>query len=92
MEEHKSELNQLKNMGRMTEQWLNRVGVFTRDDLETLGPVGAYKLLKQQGIKPTMNVLYAIEGALTDTHWLDVSAQTKAKLRAEAKTLKLERA
>lgn len=83
--ERRSELAKLKNIGRTTEAWLNAAGVFTRADLERLGPVEAYLLLAREGYPVSLNLVYAIEGALTDTHWTALPADTKADLRRAVK-------
>jgi len=80
----KSEIVLLRNLGPRSEAWLNSIGVYTRDDLARVGAVGAYHLLKLRGHNPSLNLVYAIEGALRDKHWADLPPEVKARLQHEA--------
>lgn len=77
----------LKNIGPVSTEWLRAVGVTSREDLERLGSVEAYRLVKEHGFNASLNLLYALEAALQDIHWTALSSQTKAKLKAAAKLL-----
>ncbi len=77
-----SEIACLRNLGPKSEAWLNAVGVFTRDDLERVGAVVAFKLVQQHDFAPSINLLSAIEGALRDIHWTDLSPEVRDRLRA----------
>lgn len=41
----KRKLLPLKNIGPKSEQWLNAVEIYTRKDIERLGPVNIYNIL-----------------------------------------------
>lgn len=71
----------LANLGPKSGQWLNAVGVYTRRDLEALGPVNAYRLLKQHGYPVSLNLVYAIEGALRGLDWNRLPLALKTELR-----------
>lgn len=60
---------QLKNLGPKSAQWLNAIGIHTRADLQALGALAAYQRVCAAGCKPSLNLLYALEGALRDCHW-----------------------
>jgi DNA-3-methyladenine glycosylase I len=77
-------LSQLRNLGPASEKWLNAIGVRTRDDLEQLGAVTLYKLLKDHGYNATLNMVYAIEGALRGIDWRQLPAPLKAQLKTAA--------
>lgn len=77
----------LKNIGPVSMKWLRVVGVTSREDLEQLGSVETYRLVKAHGFNVSLNLLYALEAALEDIHWTALSPQTKAKLKAAAKTI-----
>ncbi len=84
----KSELSHLKNIGQTIEKRLNEIGVYTRADLQRLGPAKAYQWICQSYPKQTMPVcyyLYSLQGALTDVHWDKVPKQVKEQLLREAK-------
>ena len=38
--------------------------------------------VKRAGFKPTLNLLYAIEGALQDCHWQEISDERRGELIA----------
>jgi hypothetical protein len=74
----------LRNIGPKSAAWLRQVGLRTLDDLAAAGPVDAYMRVKRAGFRPGLNLLYAIEGALNDCHWQDVSEARRAELVAAA--------
>lgn len=79
-----SELLELKNLGNTSINWLKTIGVNSYEDLKQLGPVEAYTQIKQRDIKVSKVFLYALEGALTNTHWNDLPPHLKAQLVMEA--------
>jgi len=62
----------LRNIGPKSAAQLRQVGVRTLDDLRALGSLEAFVKLKRAGFKPSLNLLYALEGALLDCHWQDI--------------------
>ncbi len=85
-------LASLRNLGPKSAAALARVGVKTREDLQRLGGVGAFQLLKEKGIPVSKNMAYAIEGALMEVDWralpfefkLDINSRLAASSREEA--------
>lgn len=84
MQKRNPALDQLRNLGPASTRWLNAIGVYARRDLEKLGAVDAYAILKAQGYKASLNLVYAIEGALRDCDWKRLPAKRKARLKAAA--------
>jgi len=78
----RSPISRLANLGPKSEQWLNAIGVHTPRDLEKLGSVNAYRLLKGHGYSASLNLVYAIEGALRGLEWNRLPAKLKAELQA----------
>jgi DNA transformation protein and related proteins len=77
----KSELSKLKNIGETIERQLNEIGVFSREDLKKVGPVSAFRKIKQNYPDMTISVcyyLYSLQGALNDMHWDASPASAKA--------------
>jgi TfoX/Sxy family transcriptional regulator of competence genes len=74
----------LRNLGPKSAAWLRQVGLRTRADLEAAGTVDAFMRVKRAGFKPSMNLLYALEGALLDCHWQEVPQARREQLVAEA--------
>ena len=74
----------LRNIGPKSAAWLRQVGLRTEADLVAVGPVEAFMRVRRAGFKPTMNLLYALEGALCDCHWQDVPELRRLQLVQEA--------
>ena len=70
----------LRNIGPKSAAWLRQVGLRTLDDLASAGAVGAYMKVRRAGFKPSLNLLYALEGALTDCHWQEVPESRRTEL------------
>lgn len=77
-------LAELRNLGPTSAKWLNAIGVHNRRDLERLGGIDAYRLLKAQGYNASLNLVYAIEGALRGRDWNRLPAKLKAELKMRA--------
>ena len=78
------ELSKLKGLGPKSEKCLNEVGITTRKELEEFGAVKAFMKLRREGsIKPSLNFLYAMVGALEDKHWADIAKSEKGRLLME---------
>lgn len=70
----------LRNIGPKSAAWLRQVGLRTREDLEAAGPVEAYMRVRRAGFRPSLNLLYALEGALLDRHWQEVPEARRQQL------------
>jgi DNA transformation protein and related proteins len=70
----------LRNIGPKSAAWLRQVGLRSREDLAAVGPVDAFMRVKRAGFKPSLNLLYALEGALLDCHWQDVPDERRSEL------------
>lgn len=74
----------LRNIGPKSAAWLRQVGLRTEDDLRGIGALEAFMRVKRAGFKPSLNLLYALEGALMDCHWQDVPAERRSELLVAA--------
>ncbi|MFL0803707.1 MAG: TfoX/Sxy family protein [Agarilytica sp.] len=74
----------LKNLGMASVNILHAVGVNSYNDLSQMGAVEAYCRIKSRGIHVSKVMLYALQGALMDVHWNDLTPDLKAQLVAEA--------
>lgn len=72
--------DKLRNIGPKSAAWLRQVGMRTRADLIELGAVGAFMKVRRAGFKPSLNLLYSLEGALRDCHWQDISEERRQQL------------
>jgi DNA transformation protein len=77
------ELSDLKNIGRVTARWLNGIGVFSESDLRRLGAVKAYRMIRECESGATLNLLYALQGALMGVHWSRLPEPIKELLERE---------
>ena len=77
-------IGKLLNLGPKSAAWLRDVGVTTRADLERLGSVRAFRKVVEAGHTSSLNLLYALEGALLDLRWDRLSEEIRANLRARA--------
>ncbi|MGR8931618.1 MAG: TfoX/Sxy family DNA transformation protein [Gammaproteobacteria bacterium] len=78
------ELSQLKGLGPKSEKCLNEIGINTKKDLEKIGAIRAFiKLRNEYSIKPSLNFLYAMVGALENEHWANIAKSEKGRLLME---------
>ncbi len=77
-------IESLRNLGPKSGQWLREAGITTIAELERLGPVVAFRLVKQHQPKASLNLLWAMAAGLKDCDWRELSDQEKEKLRVEA--------
>jgi DNA transformation protein and related proteins len=80
----KKPANDFLNIGPKSMAWLQEIGIHTRADLEQLGSVMAYRILRDRFPNVSLNMLYALEGALTGRKWNEFTSDEKARLRREA--------
>ena len=78
------ELLELKNLGMASVNILHAIGINSYDELSEMGAVEAYRRIKARGIHVSKVMLYALQGALMDVHWNDLSPDLKAQLVEEA--------
>lgn len=72
--------DKLRNIGPKSAAWLRQVGLHTRADLAAAGPVEAYMRVRRAGFRPSLNLLYSLEGALNDCHWQEVPDERRKAL------------
>lgn len=75
------QLQTLRNLGRTSAQWLHAAGIRDERTLRELGAVQAFRNVRARGFRPSLVLLYAIEGALLDVHWNQLSIAHKTRLR-----------
>jgi DNA transformation protein len=70
----------LRNIGPKSAAWLRQVGLRSHQDVAAVGAVDAYMKVRRAGFKPSLNLLYALEGALLDCHWQEVPDARRQEL------------
>jgi len=84
----KDDVNQrirdLRNLGPSSARMLATAGIETRGDLARLGPVKAYLAVQDAaGRKPSLNLLWAMSGALEGIGWNALSRERRGELLRE---------
>lgn len=75
----------LRNIGPKSAQWLKAVGILTAEDLYEVGAAEAYRRTKAaHPDKVSLNMLYALQGALLDLPWNELPPEMKEALLVEA--------
>jgi hypothetical protein len=74
----------IPGVGPAARRWLREVGVATRGDLERTGPVAAFRAVRANGRRASVNLLFALEGALLGLRWDRVPEVVRANLRQRA--------
>ena len=74
----------LRNIGPKSMAWLRQTGVRSLDDLKAVGSLAAFVRVKRAGFKPSLNLLYALEGAILDCHWQEIPDARRSELILDA--------
>lgn len=90
MNKDHSDLIELKNLGSATVNILHAVGINSHEDLEKTGPVEVYLRIKKRNIHVSKVMLYALQGALLDTHWSELKPELKQQLLDQAEEATIE--
>ncbi|MEM9657669.1 MAG: TfoX/Sxy family protein [Planctomycetota bacterium] len=77
------QLHSLRNVGPASAAWLAAVGVGSLADLRRIGSVAAYARVRRVRPQASRNLLWALEGALRNCDWRDLSNEDKAQLERE---------
>ena len=71
---------ELKSLGPKSSEILARVGITTLGDLKKVGAVSAYVMAKRANKNVSLNLLWALESALTGEPWQKVAKLHRASL------------
>ena len=75
------ELSKLPNIGKVLEEQLNTVGINSVDDLIDIGSKEAWLKIKEIDESACINRLMALEGAIQNIRWHDLSEDDKNNLK-----------
>jgi DNA transformation protein len=81
-------LNELPNIGKTLAQKLIEVGITTPKILKEKGLKKSFLLIREKDATACLNMLYALEGAIQNIRWHDLSEQTKENLKQYYLSLK----
>jgi DNA transformation protein len=74
------DISDLPNFGPKSQQMLAQAGIHTFEQLRELGTVRAYVQVKRAGASSSLNLLWAIEGALSGRHWQEIAKNDRLTL------------
>lgn len=70
----------LPGLGLRSVQMLHAAGIHSLDELRQLGAVAAYVRVKRSQSAASLNLLWALEAALTGQHWQAVAREHRTSL------------
>ena len=70
----------IRNIGPKSMAWLRQTGVRTLEDLQSVGALAAFVRIKRAGFRPSLNLLYALEGAILGCHWQEIPEERRTAL------------
>lgn len=73
-------LEQLKNLGPKSSEWLRSIGIDSRQALIERDPFEIYAVLKQLNPSVSLNMLYAVIGAQENRHWKEIKDTRRAEI------------
>ena len=79
---HASSLKGLRNLWQTSQQMLQTAGIFSTYQLRAMGSAAAFFAVQKSGYasKPSLNLLCALEGALTGRDWKEIANDSHIKL------------
>ena len=75
------ELSKLPNIGKVVEEQLNQVGIFTEEELKSVGAKQACLKIQQIDESACIHRLMALEGAILGVKKTQLSDEKKAELK-----------
>ncbi|MCA9246303.1 MAG: TfoX/Sxy family protein [Planctomycetales bacterium] len=73
----------MRNLGPRSEEMLGRAGIHSPAEIRRLGAVLVYRRVAERESRASLNLLWALEGALRDIDWRDLTQSDKARLLQE---------
>ena len=83
-------ISKLRNLGRHSQEMLAAAEIATESQLRAKGAAAAFVAVKRAGFAPSLNLLWAIEGALTDRDWREVAKDDRLSLLTQVEILEKE--
>jgi DNA transformation protein len=69
------------NIGKVGQQWLNNIGIYTVADLREVGVAEAFIKIRLHEPRANMNFLYSLWGALENVKWDEIPQTVKDELK-----------
>lgn len=80
-------IGELRNLGPHSQEMLADAGIKTESQLRAKGSTAAFVAVKRAGCAPGLNLLWAIEGALTNRDWKEVAKNDRLSLLSQVEIL-----
>ena len=84
----KNDLSSVPNLGPKSNEWLNAIGIRTFSDMESVGAVEIYRQLRELGYPASLNLVYAIHGAIINYPWDHLPPDIRDDLRTQVDQIK----
>jgi DNA transformation protein and related proteins len=75
-----TKIRDMHGLGPKSEEMLAGAGITTAEALRESGAVAAFLAVKRAGLPASLNLLWALEGALTGHHWKDIARDERTRL------------
>lgn len=75
----------MKNIGTISSEWLHKAGIETIDELREIGFIPVYCLIKNLESSVSLNLLWALEGALHNKDFREITLERKNELKCALK-------
>lgn len=76
-------IDNLRNIGAISADWLRDIGIKTIADLREIGSVGAYQMVRRREPRCSRNLLWALAAGLEGRDWRELSDAEKTQLENE---------
>ena len=80
-------IEKLRNLGKHSQAMLAAAGIKTEGQLRAKGAAAAFVAVKCAGCAPSLNLLWAMEGALSNRDWKDVAKNDRLSLLTQVEML-----
>ena len=64
-------------LGLVSSEMLKAIGIEDLGALKKVGSIAAFVAVKEANYKPTLNLLWALEGAITGCHWQQIARNSR---------------
>ncbi|MFP5348353.1 MAG: TfoX/Sxy family DNA transformation protein [Gammaproteobacteria bacterium] len=81
----------MRNLGPRSRGMLANAGIVSDAQLKAMGAVAAFIAVKRAGGKPSLNLLWALEGALTNRDWKEVARRDRLSLLTQLEAAEARR-
>lgn len=81
-------IQEMQNLGPKSAEQLMQIGIKSDANLKRMGARKAFLKLRKAGLNPSLNFLYAMQGALELRHWASFSNDERFEMDLSVNRLK----